>query len=106
MYVYTVLVKQRTCTFACSQQVMDVGGLQGQQEFNNEVTLLSHITHSAIVRLLGVCHDKQLQCLVYELMPYGNLEDRLTCKVPTALDTVLPCRSALNMYNLLGMPRA
>ncbi len=60
---------------------MDSGGLQGLGEFDNEVRLLSHLAHPHIVKLLGVCRQEGLRCLVYELMPCGNLEDRLACRV-------------------------
>lgn len=61
-------------------KVLDHGGLQGMDEFNNELHLLSALQHPHLVRLLGYCMEGATQCLVYELMAYGNLEDALACK--------------------------
>lgn len=62
-------------------QVLDHGGLQGLKEFHNEMALSRSIQHPHVVRLLGYAAEGGTQCLVYELMSQGNLEDRLACKV-------------------------
>ena len=67
------------CPLAC--QVLDHAGLQGLREFHNEMQLSCSIQHPSVVKLLGYAHEGSCQCLVYELMAHGNLEDRLTCKV-------------------------
>jgi hypothetical protein len=56
---------------------MDAGGLQGQEQFDNEVALLSRLSHPALVRLLYVVREPSLKCLIYELMPGGNMEAAL-----------------------------
>lgn len=60
-------------------QVMASDGLQGASEFDNERLLLSRLHHAHLVRLLGVCISPAppLRCLVYELMPGGNVEEQL-----------------------------
>lgn len=64
-------------------QVMAADGLQGASEFDNERVLLSKLHHAHLVRLLGVCTSKDppLRCLVYELMPGGNVEEQLAHQV-------------------------
>lgn len=59
-------------------KVLKKGGVQGPQEFQQEVELLSHVHHPHMVLLLGACPEKG--CLVYEYLANGSLEDRLLCK--------------------------
>ncbi|KAI8467665.1 MAG: kinase-like domain-containing protein [Monoraphidium minutum] len=68
-------------------KVMDEGGLQGQAEFANELTLLSRLRHPHLVRLLGCCHGGSSgsggggsTALVYELMPGGSVDTFLAYK--------------------------
>ncbi|MEW5299546.1 MAG: hypothetical protein WDW36_002551 [Sanguina aurantia] len=68
-------------------KVLDHGGMQGLKEFHNEMALSRSIQHPHVVRLLGYAAEGGTQCLVYELMSQGNLEDRLACK-----DGVAPLR--------------
>ncbi len=58
-------------------KVLDCQGLQGMREFHNEVRMLAAIRHPHVVKLLGYAAEGQLQCLVYELMAQGNLEEVL-----------------------------
>lgn len=60
--------------------MLDHEGLQGLREFHNEMRLLCSIRHPNVVRLLGYAAEGQTQCLVYELMSRGNLEDVLAGK--------------------------
>jgi serine/threonine protein kinase len=62
---------------------MAEGGLQGQAEFDTEQQLLARLSHGHLVRLLGVVRSAQppLRCLLYELMPGGNVEEQLASEV-------------------------
>lgn len=51
--------------------------MQGSSEFRNEVLLLSRLHHRNLVRLEGFCEDNELQILVYEYVPNGNLHTHL-----------------------------
>ncbi|WVZ00505.1 hypothetical protein V8G54_026574 [Vigna mungo] len=55
---------------------------QGEKQFHQEVSVLSTIRHSNMVKLLGACPE--YGCLVYEYMENGSLEDRLFQKDNTA----------------------
>ncbi|KAL8139832.1 hypothetical protein V2J09_005853 [Rumex salicifolius] len=48
---------------------------QGLVQFKKEVEVLGRMKHPNLVLLLGACPE--YGCLVYELMDYGSLEDRL-----------------------------
>ncbi|GAX76050.1 hypothetical protein CEUSTIGMA_g3493.t1 [Chlamydomonas eustigma] len=61
-------------------KVLDHEGLQGMREFHNEMRLLASIRHPHVVQLLGYAAEGHTQCLVYELMARGNLEDILAGK--------------------------
>ncbi|OEL14989.1 U-box domain-containing protein 33 [Dichanthelium oligosanthes] len=55
-------------------------GRQGFPEYQQEVVVLSRLEHSNIVRLIGVCQES---CsLVYEHLPNGTLQDRLSNGLP------------------------
>ena len=49
---------------------------QASERFQREVTVLKRAKHKHIVRLLG--YNAEVRCIVYESLPGGNLEDRLS----------------------------
>ncbi|KAL1345098.1 receptor-like serine/threonine-protein kinase ALE2 isoform X2 [Arachis hypogaea] len=49
----------------------------GGREFLAEVEMLSRLHHRNLVKLIGICIEKQSRCLVYELVPNGSVESHL-----------------------------
>ncbi|KAK8581149.1 hypothetical protein V6N12_071389 [Hibiscus sabdariffa] len=49
----------------------------GGQEFLAEVEMLSRLHHRNLVKLIGICTEDNIRCLVYELVPNGSLESHL-----------------------------
>ncbi|KAH7681969.1 Non-specific serine/threonine protein kinase protein [Dioscorea alata] len=50
---------------------------QGGREFLAEVEMLSRLHHRNLVKLIGICTEEHLRCLVYELIPNGSVESHL-----------------------------
>ncbi|GLC45115.1 hypothetical protein PLESTB_001469900 [Pleodorina starrii] len=87
-------------------KVLDPQGLQGIAEYKNEIRLARSIHHPHVVRLLGFTGDVGpggsggggggdnggTQCLVYELLTNGNLEDRLLRRTPPTPPLLWPVR--------------
>jgi serine/threonine protein kinase len=76
------------------------------REFHNEMRLLASIRHPHVVQLLGYAAEGQTQCLVYELMARGSLEDILVGKVMvTSSDhsTETTDSFILMLFSLVGM---
>ncbi|XP_047176643.1 receptor-like serine/threonine-protein kinase ALE2 [Vigna umbellata] len=49
----------------------------GDHEFFAESEMLSCLHHRNLVKLIGICTEKQTRCLVYELVPNGSVESHL-----------------------------
>lgn len=56
-------------------KLLKADAVQGMQQFQQEVEVLSSIRHPNMVLLLGACPENG--CLVYEYMDNGSLDDRL-----------------------------
>ncbi|GLJ10675.1 hypothetical protein SUGI_0132800 [Cryptomeria japonica] len=52
-----------------------------QQTFHQQIDMLRDIRHPHLVRILGVCLDRE--CIMYEYMANGSLADHLYCKIDT-----------------------
>lgn len=53
------------------------GNQNGDREFIAEIEMLSRLHHRNLVKLIGICIEKQTRCLVYELVPNGSVESHL-----------------------------
>ncbi|XP_051143194.1 receptor-like serine/threonine-protein kinase ALE2 isoform X2 [Andrographis paniculata] len=49
----------------------------GDREFIAEIEMLSRLHHRNLVKLIGICIEEGVRCLVYELVPNGSVESHL-----------------------------
>ncbi|XP_021715125.1 proline-rich protein 36-like isoform X2 [Chenopodium quinoa] len=68
---------------------------QGGREFLAEVEMLSRLHHRNLVKLIGICTDEHLRCLIYELIPNGSVESHLHDKETAPLDWASRMKIAL-----------
>ncbi|DBA97305.1 TPA: hypothetical protein ACH3X1_015045 [Trebouxia sp. C0004] len=80
---------------------LDRHGLQGDLEFNVEVSIMAGLHHPHVVPLLGSCCEAEQRVAVFEYMPHGNLRDLLDGKIAAARHFNWPAR--LNV--LLGVAK-
>ncbi|KAH7427440.1 hypothetical protein KP509_10G044100 [Ceratopteris richardii] len=58
-------------------KVLSAASLQGQQEFMNEVNLITAVQHRNLVKLKGCCLEQGQAILVYEFLENGSLDMNL-----------------------------
>jgi len=75
--------------------------VQGDLEFNVEVSIMAGLHHAHVVPLLGSCCEADQRVAVFEHMPHGNLRDLLDGKIAAARHFNWPAR--LNV--LLGVAK-
>ncbi|XP_061341262.1 U-box domain-containing protein 33-like isoform X1 [Gastrolobium bilobum] len=75
---YGSIFKGILCRTEVAIKTLDPKSKQGPSEFQQEVKILSKLRHPNIITLIGACPESWT--LVYEYLPNGNLEDRLSCK--------------------------
>ncbi|KAL2623199.1 hypothetical protein R1flu_003404 [Riccia fluitans] len=56
---------------------LDTTSLQGEREFQNEVSVIGRVNSPHIVSLLGYCMEGRKRLLVYEYMESGSLQESL-----------------------------
>lgn len=58
-------------------KVLDANSVQGERDFQNEVSVIGKLSSPHIVGLLGFCADRKRKLLVYEYMRNRSLQDAL-----------------------------
>ncbi|KAM2280342.1 hypothetical protein ACFX1S_041075 [Malus domestica] len=79
---YGSIFKGSLCHTQVAIKMLNAQSMQGPSEFQQEVDVLSKLRHSNLVTLIGACPEAWT--LIYEYLPNGSLEDRLSCKDNTS----------------------
>lgn len=58
--------------------------MQGDLEFNVEVSIMAGLHHPNLLPLLGSCCEADQRVAVFQYMPHGNLRDLLDSKTAVA----------------------
>ncbi|KAK7301340.1 hypothetical protein RJT34_12203 [Clitoria ternatea] len=59
-------------------KTLSLSSAQGYKEFQSEAKLLMHVHHRNVVTLVGYCDESDTKALIYEYMPEGNLQQKLS----------------------------
>ncbi|KAI6707666.1 hypothetical protein NL676_010628 [Syzygium grande] len=82
-------------------KIMTIPSMQGSQEFQQEVDVLSKVRHPNLITLIGACPEPCT--LVYEYIPNGSLEDWLRNTNRAAAAAVAsPNRIAMELRSVLA----
>lgn len=84
-----------------AQRVNLLQCVQGDLEFNVEVSIMAGLRHPNVLPLLGSCCEADQRVAVFAYVPHGNLRDLLDSKTPAARHFNWPAR--LNV--LLGVAK-
>lgn len=60
----------------------------GQREFVAEIEMLSRLHHRNLVKLIGICIEGNIRCLVFELVSNGSVESHLHGTFSDHADTI------------------
>ncbi|KAK9823379.1 hypothetical protein WJX72_002370 [[Myrmecia] bisecta] len=61
---------------------LDRGGLQGDKEFNVEISTLAALRHANLVTLLGICTEGDHRLAAFEFAQHGSLRSALDVSTP------------------------
>ncbi|XP_066168987.1 receptor-like serine/threonine-protein kinase ALE2 isoform X11 [Oryza sativa Japonica Group] len=75
---------------------------QVTREFLAELEMLSRLHHRNLVKLIGICTEEHIRCLVYELVPNGSVESHLHDKGTAPLDWDARLKIALGAARALA----
>ncbi|KAK4849012.1 hypothetical protein QYF36_019742 [Acer negundo] len=75
---YGSIYKGLLCNTQVAIKMLHSHSLQGPSEYQQEVDVLSKLRHPNLVTLIGACPE--VWTLIYEYLPNGSLEDRLSCR--------------------------
>ncbi|XP_058755515.1 receptor-like protein kinase FERONIA [Vicia villosa] len=74
-HVYKGYIDNGSTTVAIKR--LKPGSQQGENEFINEIDLLSNLRHIHLVSLIGYCNDNNEMIIVYDFMTRGTLQEHL-----------------------------
>ncbi|TKY56172.1 LRR receptor serine/threonine-protein kinase [Spatholobus suberectus] len=90
-------------TLECGKRVavktLSLPSAQGYKEFQSEAKLLMHVHHRNVVSLVGYCDEGDTKALIYEYLPEGNLQQKLSDKNPNYLEWIQRLKITMDAAN-------